>query len=233
MWTVAWYAPVSLFSLKPPFATSAGAKSLLVPTPYALKMALLDAYIRIEGLDGAQDAFRYLRGAAVAVAAPEHACVSNLFTKQLRPTRDGGSERFFQQTIAFREYVYHEGLLGVALSGPDELAELAGKLLPQLDYLGKRGAFLQWRPPLERSEGLDERFVVLVEAPSAFPVTSTMQLVDDCDEDLEFDDVSVYSENRTRRRRVHIPVPYRRVSATRSHTYYRWSQAPHDNPADL
>ena len=46
MWLIAEYQPVSLFSLKNSLATSSGGKSLLVPTPYAFKMALLDAACR-------------------------------------------------------------------------------------------------------------------------------------------------------------------------------------------
>lgn len=222
MWTVAWYAPVGLFSLKPPFATTAGAKSLLVPTPYALRMALLDAYLRSRGTTEASDFFRHLRAAKVAVAPPEHACVSNVFTKQLRPRRDGGSEEFFQRTIAFREYVFQDGLLGVAVWAEEELSRALFNLLPQIDYLGKRGSFVQWRPPINQAEALDGRFVSISESPASFSLSGTMQMVDDCDPNIEFEDVNIYSGKATRRRRLHIPVAYRRVRATRNYTYYRW-----------
>jgi hypothetical protein len=223
MWTIAWYAPVGLFSLKAPFATTAGAKSLLVPTPYALRMALLDAYLRSGSRVEPESFFRLLRSAKLAVAPPEHACVSNVFTKQLRPTRDGGSEESFQKTIAFREYVFQDGLLGVAISGEVELSRTLFDLLPGLDYLGKRGSFVQWRPPIEETEDLDDRFVSISESPASFSPSAAMQILDDCEPDLEFDDVSIYSGKRTRRRRLHIPVRYRRVHATRNYTYYRWA----------
>jgi hypothetical protein len=44
MWIIAHYLPVSFFSLKPAVATSSGGKTLLVPTPYALKMAFIKAH---------------------------------------------------------------------------------------------------------------------------------------------------------------------------------------------
>ena len=50
MWLVARYAPTALFSLKPSLATSSGATTLLAPTPYALKMALLDVAYRTLGI---------------------------------------------------------------------------------------------------------------------------------------------------------------------------------------
>ncbi len=47
MWLIATYQPTSLFSLRPANATTSGGKTLLTPTPFALKMALLDAAIRV------------------------------------------------------------------------------------------------------------------------------------------------------------------------------------------
>jgi len=41
MWVIATYQSTSLFSLKPATATASGGRTLLVPTPYAIKMALL------------------------------------------------------------------------------------------------------------------------------------------------------------------------------------------------
>jgi len=52
MWMIARYLPVAPFSLKPAAATSSGGKTLLVITPYAIKMALLDVAIRIMGITG-------------------------------------------------------------------------------------------------------------------------------------------------------------------------------------
>ena len=45
-WLIAAYRPVTLFSLRMTHATSKGGKTLVVPTPYSIKMALLDACFR-------------------------------------------------------------------------------------------------------------------------------------------------------------------------------------------
>src|SRR5208283_5541149 len=45
-WLVANYAPTALFTLKISMATSSVGKTLVVPTPYAIKMALVDAAFR-------------------------------------------------------------------------------------------------------------------------------------------------------------------------------------------
>ena len=58
MWLIAEYEAVTLFSLKLSTATSSGGKTLLVPTPYALKMALLGVVFHLlRRLDVADDAF--------------------------------------------------------------------------------------------------------------------------------------------------------------------------------
>lgn len=49
MWVSAEYEATALFTLKPALATSSGGKTLLVPTPYSIKMALLDVACRLEG----------------------------------------------------------------------------------------------------------------------------------------------------------------------------------------
>ena len=49
MWHIATYEPVSLISLKLATATSTGGKSVLLPTPYAFKMALLNVTFRMQG----------------------------------------------------------------------------------------------------------------------------------------------------------------------------------------
>ena len=51
MWTIARFASTSLFSLRPANATTSGGKSLLTPTPFAIKMSLLDVAIRVYGVE--------------------------------------------------------------------------------------------------------------------------------------------------------------------------------------
>jgi hypothetical protein len=43
------YQPTNLFSLKESNSTNSGAKSLLIPSPYSIKMALFNQAITIDG----------------------------------------------------------------------------------------------------------------------------------------------------------------------------------------
>jgi len=82
-WLVAEYQPVALFSLKHGEATSTGGKSLLLPTPFSIRMALLDAAIRTMRLgpehSNWNDTVEKIRSLTLAVNPPKHAAVTNLF----------------------------------------------------------------------------------------------------------------------------------------------------------
>ena len=56
MWLVSEYEASALFTLKPATATASGGKTLLVPTPFAIKMALLDVACRLAGRAAAEEA---------------------------------------------------------------------------------------------------------------------------------------------------------------------------------
>jgi len=45
------YKPTALFSLKDSNATNSGAKSLFMPSPYSIKMAILNQAITLDGVD--------------------------------------------------------------------------------------------------------------------------------------------------------------------------------------
>src|SRR4029078_10890855 len=71
MWTIAYYEPTGLFSLRPALSTASGAQRLLVPTPFAIKMALLDVAIHLYGVEQGAARWPDMRDLAVALALPE------------------------------------------------------------------------------------------------------------------------------------------------------------------
>lgn len=92
MWTIATYTPAALFSLRPAAATSSGGKTLICPTPFAVKMALLDAALRTRGLIEGQRLWPFIRDLRLQVALPEYLSVINTFTKIVRPKKSGPSD---------------------------------------------------------------------------------------------------------------------------------------------
>ena len=79
MWCIAEYEAVTLFSLKLSAATASGGKTLLVPTPYALKMALLDAACRTAGVAQAEAWWPVIRDLRVALFPAERCVVRKIF----------------------------------------------------------------------------------------------------------------------------------------------------------
>ena len=232
MWIVAEYQPVALFSLKHALATSSGGKSLLVPTPFSLKMALLDAACKVWGVRRAEEVWPTLRDLPVALRLPRRAVVTNLFAKILKPRRNPAKPGTAHagplgKTIAFREYVWSEGNLGIALEvkEQDQLLE-ASELLWQINYLGKRGGFVQLLGAPRTMRDLPEPFLPVnpIEEPTVFDSRGLLQMLDDCAPTMTFEHANIYSSKNIRlgKERVlrHVVLPYRLVRSSKSYTLY-------------
>ena len=151
MWTLASFQPTSFFSLRPANATTSGGKTLLTPTPFSLKMALLDVAIRLYGKEQGLAWFPALRDLAVAVRLPQHLSVVNTFVKIMRPHKNGPKDVYgtgllapLGNTIAYKEYVHYPTPIDFAFASPpnssadDPKPMPLAKLLTQIHYLGKR-----------------------------------------------------------------------------------------------
>lgn len=233
MWLITEFEAVTLFSLKMSTATASGGKTLLVPTPYAIKMALLDVACRNLGLAEARGRWDEIRDLTVAVSPARRAVVTNLFQKVLRPRRnpiamnepDAG---FFQKTIGYREYVHWEGSIGLALGWrADAPKPWLAELLQQVSYLGKRGGFVQMIRSPEQFQNLPGGYVNLAEAAPQFSIGGTLQLLDDCSPDLTFEKANIYSGKGIRigkeRLLRSIVLPYQIQKSSRSFTLYERS----------
>lgn len=231
MWIIADYEGVSLFSLKLSSATASGGKTLLVPTPFAVKMALLDAACRVRGVSAAREQWPEIRDLRVALRPAERVVVTNLFQKVLKPRRadvdlgapDAGP---FQKTIGYREYAQWVGPLGIGL-GTDhaDAAPLITDLLLNVNYLGKRGGFVQLLPPVRLGEALTADFVPATGLQGPFVINGVLQVLDDCSPDLTFDKVDVYSPEKIRmgkdRLTQHVVLPgYRLTRSSKSFSLY-------------
>jgi hypothetical protein len=235
MWTLVEYAPVALFSLKAASATSSGGKTLLTPTAFSIKMALLDAVIRTQGREVGQIAWPTIRDLRVAIALPQQIVVINTFTKIVRPKKNGPSEDRgtglitpFGSTIAYREYVQYSGSLRLALQPAQNAAFEAGLngALSQITYFGKRGGFVQLVEPPRETEALSDNgtWTTLTEDQTAFTLNGTLQLLDDCAASLSFSRADIYSGERITlgKERVlrHIVLPYQLKRSSRGFSLY-------------
>lgn len=229
-WLTVTYQPVSLFSLKRSDATSMAARSNLVPTPYAIKMALLKVLLESQGRQHQSDferwiksEFTWIRDLQIYIWPPE----------QLVVNRNGYKLRYYDQTadkadksrttipmqggFVFREWVHLQGHLQICCGGCDRLAELE-RLFAQINYFGKRGCFFQYLPEYkqETSEALFQPNLI-----TGF----TAQPMDDLGEKATFNRINPFSTDKAQldKDRVIKPgfLPLRLVATSARYDMYQ------------
>ena len=225
-WLIASYRPASLFSLRASQATSSGGRSNLVPTMYAVKMALIDAAFR-SGEDGSA-VFDLVKPLAVRFEPPRQAVVSNTFIKIRRePKARAAGGPAYIPTVGFRGFCYFAGELRVAIDVTplsEDGQETLQTLLSRINYLGKRGSFFQFLG-VDVQDGLTAGFgQPLDELQNHFAVDTIVQYLDDFGNDASWERVNSYSSEGAKlgRDRVFVAValPYRRIASSRGYTRY-------------
>ena len=231
MWVIAEYEATSLFTLKPASATSSGGRTLLVPTPYAIKMAILDVAIRLNGVGEADAVMEWLSPAQVAIRPPQQVVVNNTFMKVLKKRRRDASEGEpdagpFQRTIAYREYAQLDEF-AIAIDVPQSEVEDVRRYMATINYLGKRGSFLQVVDIPRDTDVLDDKFIKIGEPIAEFGIDSIMTQLDDTSDTLTFKQVSIYSSGsgssiKLGKDRILHPtvLPYRLVQSSRGYSFY-------------
>ncbi|MEJ5376856.1 MAG: hypothetical protein WHX93_09780 [bacterium] len=240
MWLIAEYQSVTLFSFRSGLATTSAAKTLFLPTPFAIRTALLDAAIRTNGRAAGQAAFEWIKGLSIAICPPERVVVTNLFAKILKPTRKEEAESAMDRTIAFREYAQLVGSMALAFSPAEERADELRHLLSQVNYFGKRGSLFQLlKSPIEVEE-LPKAFVCMDgtylqgiqvngEEKRHF-VLGLIQMMDDWGKTLTFSKVNIYTDEKIvlgkDRVRKGILLPYRLVRSSKGFSHYEQLPMP-------
>ncbi len=164
-WLVFRYSPVTLFSLKMSRATSTAGKTLLIPTPYCIKMAFVDAALRHALIDDAERFIRALAETTVRIGVPQQACVTGTIQSVRQEVREVERKKnphlpLYRATIAMREFVHYSGALSVAFEidrRPPQWIDLLTRIAPAINSFGRRGSFFQYRAK-ERLPDLDSTF---------------------------------------------------------------------------
>lgn len=209
------YRPTALFSLKDSNSTSSGAKSLFLPSPYAIKMAFLSQAISIGGVDFGNhpDLFNIIRNANISYHISGNFCVNNCFVK-IQKRRD---KELYKSTVSFREYMYMDGDLELIFD-VESLEEIAflKRYLYTINYFGKRGSFFQF---IEYKDIPSKSNVVSFN--SKVDITGIIQEFDDFDHSLSFEKVNNYSKLKTVRKKMLLIMPLSKIRSSKSYTYFR------------
>lgn len=208
------YKPTALFSLRDSNSTSSGAKSLFLPSPYAIKMAFLNQAISSGGEDFNENKkhFEIIRDAGISYNIKGNFCVNNCFVK-IQKQRDSDP---FKPTVSFREYVFLDSDLEIIfeVSKNEDIAFLK-QYLHRINYFGKRGCFFQF---VKYNDEPNESNVKIFDVKEiAFGI---LQEYDDFDKKLTFENVNSFSDANTTRKKNILVLPLSSVSSSKSYTNY-------------
>jgi hypothetical protein len=228
-WLVFVYLPAALFSLKASWATSTAGKTLLTPTFYAVKMAFLDAALRSKLVSDPEHFVRALAKARLRIGLPQHACVTETVQRIRQETREADRLQApelppYRPNVAFREIVHYQGDLRFAFdcaTCPDRLQRILIQVAPAVNYIGKRGSFIQYLEQVEQST-LDATFTAPVKE-KADPAWGHRASLDDFGPKASFDAVNSYTSTPIKRGvhrifvETHVPLGIRNMGAGFTH----------------
>jgi CRISPR-associated protein Cas5 subtype I-A len=230
------YVPTALFSLKDSNSTNSGAKALFLPSPYAIKMAILNQAItaggELEKLEQKKSKeFMYVRDAEVNyhIANESYFCINNSFVKILKQKEDKRTKKAkeegaifepgFQNTVSFREYIYLSHPLEIIFKVEKEDAKhYLMKYLHKINYFGKRGCFFQF---VGYNDTPNDPNVKIYEV--GLSTSGILQEYDDFGEKVTFEHVNNYSSKSTLRKKLIMVLPLEKEASSKSFSLYKKS----------
>lgn len=217
----ATFLPTALFSLKDSNATNSGAKSLFIPSPYAIKMSIINQAIILDNIDFKSngrnnDSFATVRDMRIEYRLRGNFCVNKCFLKILKPSRS--EKGAMQETVSFREYIHISEPIELIFEVSDTAQkDFIKKYLHKVNYFGKRGCFFQ--------------FVEYSDSPSNINVHSfdskklmagILQEHDDFHENWTFEHIDNYGgKNSVKRAKKLFVLPIIQQSASKSYANYK------------
>ncbi|MEW6571781.1 MAG: hypothetical protein AB1390_11540 [Nitrospirota bacterium] len=125
-WIWAEFVFASLYSYRMPNLSPSYALTSSIPSPAALRLALVDAAIRSTGkVSYGEGIFEIVKSATLEIEPPEKVAVLKFFIKRLKPSKS--KEKSFEESFGVREYCHFVDPLKVYLKiseREDEVANL-------------------------------------------------------------------------------------------------------------
>jgi len=210
------YQPTNLFSLKESNSTNSGAKSLLIPSPYSIKMALFNQAITIEGKDIFEEKkskeFAFIKDATIEYRILGSFCVNNCFVT-IQSLRDGT----YRGKPSFREYIYLSDNIEIIFEVKSkEVKQYLQKYLYRINYFGKRGCFFQF---IGYRDDPGESNVKEFDASNFSP--GILQEFDDISPKAQFMNVNNFDKSGSKREKRILVIPVRLLNSSKSYTHFR------------
>ncbi len=210
------YQPTNLFSLKESNSTSSGAKSLLIPSPYAIKMALFNQAITIDGKDIFEEKkskeFSYIKDATIEYRVSGSFCLNNCFVT-IQSLRDGT----YRAKPSFREYIYLSDNIEIIFNvKSEETKQYLQNYLHRINYFGKRGCFFQF---IGYRDNPGEPNVKEFDTSDFSP--GILQEFDDISPKADFKNVDNFDAANARRDKKIFVIPAIYLNSSKSYTHLR------------
>lgn len=213
----AFYMPTTLFSLRDSACTASGAKSLFLPSPYAIKMAIINQVLTLEGYDyfnEHNDSFDIIKNLDVNYRVCGYFISNNCLIK-IQKKRDQNSD--FNSTVSYREYIHASEPLEIIFDlDSDDGAIFLKKYLFRINYFGKRGCYFQF---LRYSDSPSSPNVLSFDNHKIIP--GIIQEYDDINKKMKFENVNSYSKQTVIRDKKLLVIPLIRESFSKSYTKYK------------
>lgn len=212
-----FYIPTTLFSLRDSACTASGAKSLFLPSPYAIKMAIINQVLTIESQDYFDkhiDKFDIVKNLRINYRVSGYLTANNCLIK-IQKKRDQNSD--FNSTVSYREYIYASEPLEIIFdTDSDKSVKFLKKYLYRINYFGKRGCYFQFlrysdSPSLPNVQPFDIHKII----------PGIIQEYDDINKKMKFENVNSYSQKKVIRDKKRLVIPLIRESFSKSFTKYK------------
>ncbi len=211
------YQPTNLFSLKDSNSTNSGAKSLLIPSPYAIKMAVFNQAITIDGKEVFSEKksleLAYIKDAQIYYKITGSFCVNNCFVT-IQSYRNERKE--FIGKPSFREYIYLSDNIEIVFEVNDEGAkQYLQKYLHRINYFGKRGCFFQF---VEYRDNPSEPNIKKFDASDFSP--GILQEYDDMSPKSQLKNIDNFESGKALRDKHIFVIPVKNINSSKSYTHY-------------
>jgi hypothetical protein len=211
------YQPTSLFSLKDSNSTNSGAKSLLIPSPYSIKMAIFNQAITIEGKDVFSERrsleLAYIKDAQISYRISGSFCVNNCFVT-IQSYRNERKE--FTGKPSFREYIYLSDNIEIIFDvKSEEVKQYLQKYLHRINYFGKRGCFFQF---VQYCDNPSEPNVKEFDASDFSP--GILQEYDDMSPNSQLKNIDNFESGKAMRDKHIFVIPVKNINSSKSYTHY-------------
>lgn len=206
------YRPTSLFHFKRLDSTNKGALTLPMPTPYAVRTALLAVS------DDPEAIFDIIKSKKIVVAPPAEVVYNPCWVKIMDLKRSEFRNQWnnpdataeYQSTMSLREYAYIPGDGSADLFIYVDSLEGIEELPPRINYFGKRGSFVQ----LIEIEKNHAPYV---------PLEGMECFLQDFSEKATWENVNVYTSKKSVREKFSQLIEPKLVIRGVKHTYYKFN----------